>query len=311
MRASWKLLVAFGVVYVVWGSTYFAIKIAVRTLPPLFAAGARFTFAAILMAGIVVLLGRSLRVDRRAAASAAGLGVLMLCLGVGMVHVAETRIDSSIAAMIAGSVPIQIVLMRLAVGEPVSRATKLFAAVGLCGLALVVLPGSTAGASTALGLLVMVGSSIAWATGSFVSKRLPLPRDAFVVTVYEMMGGGLALLAISFAAGEFGSLDAASFEAGPVLAWLYLAIFGSVIGFGAYAWLLKHAPISQVVTHQYVNPIVAIALGSVLLGETIGVAAAIGAALVLTAVFFTVRAESRGDKEPASVPAAATVDSPA
>ena len=309
MRAStWKLCTAFAVVYVVWGSTYFAIKIAVRTLPPLFAAGTRFAVAGLLLAGIVTVLGRSLRVDRRAAVAAAGLGVLMLCLGVGMVHVAETRIDSSIAAMIAGSVPLQIVLMRLAVGEPVARATKLFAAVGICGLALVVIPGSTTGTSTALGLLIMVGSSIAWASGSFLSRWLPLPDDAFVATVYEMLGGGLALLVLSLFAGEWGRLDADSFAAGPVLAWLYLAIAGSVVGFSAYAWLLKHAPISQVVTHQYVNPIVAIGLGVAVLGETIGVAAAIGSALVLTAVFFTVRAESGGD-EHAPAPTAAPVDS--
>ena len=307
--SSWKLCTAFAVVYIVWGSTYFAIKIAVRTLPPLFAAGTRFAVAASAAGGD----RRSCSADRCASTvvrqwQPRGLGVLMLCLGVGMVHVAETRIDSSIAAMIAGSVPLQIVLMRLAVGEPVARATKLFAALGLCGLALVVIPGSTTGTSTALGLLIMVGSSIAWASGSFLSRWLPLPDDAFVATVYEMLGGGLALLALSLFAGEWGRLDADSFAAGPVLAWLYLAIAGSVIGFSAYAWLLKHAPISQVVTHQYVNPIVAIGLGVAVLGETIGVAAAIGATLVLTAVFFTVRAESRG-REDEHAPASQRRDS--
>jgi drug/metabolite transporter (DMT)-like permease len=226
-----------------------------------------------------------------------------------MVHVAETRIDSSVAAMIAGSVPLQVVLMRLAVHEPVARTTKLFAAIGLGGLALVILPGSTTGSSTALGLLIMVGASIAWATGSFVSRSLPLPRDAFVATVYEMIGGGLALLLLSLVFGEWATLDADSFALGPVLAWVYLAIAGSVIGFTAYAWLLRRAPISQVVTHQYVNPIVAIALGSLILDETLAVTAAIGATVVLVAVFFTVRTESRGAAEPSTRPA--TVDSPA
>ena len=132
-------------VYLVWGSTYLAIKVSVETLPPLLSAGTRFVTAGLLLAGVLLALGRSLRVAPRAALAAGGLGVALLACGVGVVTVAETRIDSSVAAMIAGSVPLQVVAMRLVAGESVARATRLAALVGLVGLALIVVPGGLAG----------------------------------------------------------------------------------------------------------------------------------------------------------------------
>jgi drug/metabolite transporter (DMT)-like permease len=170
---------ALAVVYVVWGSTYFGIKIAVDTIPPLIAAGSRFLTAAILLAAILAWRGTSLRITRAELHASAIAGGLLLGLGVGMVHVAETRIDSSVAAMIAGTVPLQIILLRLLAAESPARATRLSTLAGLAGLALVVAPGLGAG-STALGLAVMISSTMAWSTGSFLSKRLTLPQNPFV-----------------------------------------------------------------------------------------------------------------------------------
>jgi drug/metabolite transporter (DMT)-like permease len=277
-------------VYLVWGSTYFAIKVSVETLPPLLSAGSRFLTAGALLAGALLVLRRSLRVTPREALAAGGLGVALLTFGVGIVTVAETRIDSSVAAMIAGSVPLQVVAMRMVAGESVARATRLAALVGLVGLALIVVPGGSGGGSTAVGLALMLGASVSWSTGSFVSRRLPLPSDPFVATVYEMLGGGLVLVTLALAAGEWGDLDGA-FETSAVLAWLYLVVAGSLVGFTAYAWLLRSAPISLVVTHQYVNPLVAIALGTAFLDERPSPAALGGAAIVVGAVFVTVRRE--------------------
>ena len=292
-RARVRLWVALWVVYLVWGSTYLGIKIAVRTLPPLLTAGTRFLAAAAVLAVILTIARRSLRVDRRQALSAAGLGVVLLACGVGLVHVAETRIDSGVAAMIAGSVPLQIVVWRALAGERVPRPTVLAAAVGLAGLALVVGPDGIGGGSVAVGLLVMLAASLSWSRGSFVSRRLSLPGDPFVATVYEMLGGGIVLVAAGLLAGEGRRLDADAFQAGPIAAWAYLAIVGSVIGFSAYVWLLRNAPISQVVTHQYVNPLVAVALGALLLGERPGAATLAGAALIVGAVVVTARHEGR------------------
>jgi drug/metabolite transporter (DMT)-like permease len=308
-RARIELWAALWIVYLVWGSTYLGIKLAVRTLPPLLTAGTRFLAAAAVLAAILALVRRSLRVRRREALSAAGLGVVLLACGVGLVHVAETRIDSGVAAMIAGSVPLQIVVWRTLAGERPPRATVLAAVVGLAGLALVVGPDGLGGGSVAVGLLIMLAASLAWSRGSFVSRRLSIPGDPFVATVYEMLGGGAALVAAGLLAGEAGRLDAAAFQPGPIAAWAYLAIVGSVIGFSAYAWLLRNAPISQVVTHQYVNPLVAVALGALLLGERPAVTTLAGAALIVGAVVVTARHEGRasasaGDRvaEPVDAP---------
>jgi drug/metabolite transporter (DMT)-like permease len=295
--ASVRLWAALWIVYLVWGSTYLGIKLAVRTLPPLLTGGTRFLAAAAILAVVLTVAGRSLRVERREALSAAGLGVALLALGVGMVHVAETRIDSSVAAMIAGSVPLQIVVWRALARERIAPATGVAAVVGLAGLALVIAPGGFGGGSTAVGLLVMLAASVAWSRGSFVSRRLSLPSDPFVATVYEMLGGGLVLVVAALVAGEASSLDGEALQPGPLAAWAYLAIFGSVVGFSAYVWLLGHAPISQVVTHQYVNPLVAVALGALILDERPGLATLAGAVLIVAAVVVTARHEGRAELE--------------
>jgi len=298
MTRGWKFWTALWIVYIVWGSTYLAIKIAVQTMPPLLSAGLRFMLAGLLLAAIVSVRRTPLRVPWREAGAAAGLGVVLLGFGVGVVTLAETRIDSSIAAMIAGSVPLQVILWRTIARERIATVTRLSAVVGLAGLALIVIPTGVSGGSQAVGLAMMLGASMAWSTGSFFSSKLALPRDTFVATVYEMLGGGAVLVVAAFVRGEGGApggISAASFGA-----WLYLALFGSLVAFTAYAWLLHNAPISQVVTHQYVNPLVAIVLGALVLGETFDVTTIAGALIVIGAVFATIRSESR---QPASVPA--------
>ena len=294
VRHVWAALV---VVYVVWGSTYFGIKVVVETMPPLLSAGSRFLVAAAVLGAVLALRGASLRVDRRELAGTALVGALLLTVGVGVVHVAETRIDSSVAAMIVGTVPLHIILLRMLAGEDPARATRVSTLAGLAGLALVVAPGLGDG-STALGLAMMVGSTLSWSIGSFVSRRLRLPRDPFVASVYEMAAGGVFLVVGAAAFGEVGDLDPGAFTTGSLLAWAYLVVFGSLVGFTAYAWLLRVAPISLVVTHQYVNPLVAIALGMLLLGERPSPLALAGALLVIGSVYVAVRAESPARPRP-------------
>jgi drug/metabolite transporter (DMT)-like permease len=295
-RHIWAALL---IVYFVWGSTYLGIKIVVETLPPLLSAGSRFLVAGALLAAILAVRGKSLRIMRSELGASAFAGLLLLTLGVGVVHVAETRIDSSVAAMIAGTVPLQVILMRLASRDSVSRATRLSTLAGLVGLGLVVAPGLGAG-STALGLAVMVGASISWSTGSFLSRRLSLPRDPFVAAVYEMGAAGVFLTGGALAFGEWRELDSGAFAADSIAAWAYLVVAGSLVGFTAYAWLLQAAPISLVVTHQYVNPLVAIALGMLVLGERPSPWTMAGALLVIAAVYFVVRAESPRRFRPAN-----------
>jgi drug/metabolite transporter (DMT)-like permease len=301
MAAPWKLLTALWTVYLVWGSTYLAIKLSVRTLPALLSAGGRFLLAGTLLALILALRGRSIRVTRRELASSALLGLSLLALGVGMVTLAETRIDSSIAAMIAGSVPLQVILLRTLARERVALATRLSVLVGLAGLALIVIPGGD-GASSTVGLAIALGASISWSLGSFFAHRLPLPRDGFVATTWEMLSAGVFLIVLGVAAGELGTMDPAAFSLESIAAWLYLAVFGSLIGFTAYAWLLRNAPISKVVTHQYVNPLVAILLGALILDEQLTLAVGLGAALIVGSVFVAVRHEGTPEPEPLPAP---------
>jgi drug/metabolite transporter (DMT)-like permease len=303
-RRVWAALAA---VYVIWGSTYFAIKLAVESLPPLLAAGTRFATAGALLGTILAARRTSLRVTRRELFGTGVAGAFLLALGVGVVHVAETRIDSSVAAMIAGTVPLQVIVLRTLARDRVATATRLSTIAGLAGLALVVIPGAKTGA-TALGLALMVSASISWSLGSFLSGRLPLPRDPFVATTYEMLWGGALLTAASLVAGEGAELGADAFEPGALAAWAYLVAAGSLVGFTAYAWLLRYAPISLVVTHQYVNPLVAIALGTLLLDERLPAATIAGAVLIVGAVYIAVRTESPtrrafGRHSPAGEPA--------
>ena len=152
----------------------------------------------------------------------------------------------------------------------------------------------------------MVGATVSWSLGSFFGQRLPVPGDSFVATTWEMLSAGLFLTVLGVAAGEVGDVNTAALTFDAVAAWLYLAIVGSLVAFSAYAWLMKNAPISTVVTHQYVNPVVAIALGALFLGERLSVAVAIGAALIVGSVFVAVRQESAARRERAAVAATGT-----
>jgi drug/metabolite transporter (DMT)-like permease len=140
---------------------------------------------------------------------------------------------------------------------------------------------------------------------------MPVPRDSFVATTWEMLSAGFFLVLLGTVVGELGSMDAAAFSLESVAAWFYLAIFGSLVAFSAYAWLMKNAPISTVVTHQYVNPVVAIALGALVLGERLTVAIGVGAALIVGSVFVAVRQENAARRERAAARAARTADQPA
>lgn len=303
--APWKLLAALWTLYLVWGSTYLAIKLSVRTLPAFLSAGSRFLLAGALLATILWLTGRSIRVTRRELAASALLGIALLGLGVGMVTLAETRIDSSVAAMIAGSVPLQVILLRLVARERVALATRLSVLVGLAGLALIVIPGGGGAAST-VGLAIALGAAVSWSLGSFFAHRLPLPSDGFVATTWEMLSAGVFLLVLGVVTGEPWTMDVAGFTFESIAAWLYLGIVGSLIGFTAYAWLLRNAPISKVVTHQYINPLVAIALGALLLDEQLTLAVGLGAALIVGSVFVAVRQEGSRTRSPESAGAPGT-----
>jgi drug/metabolite transporter (DMT)-like permease len=288
--SSLRLWTALWIVYLVWGSTYLAIRVMVRTMPPLLSGGLRFVLAGAILAGVLAVRERSLRVRPRELGASALLGAMLLTGGVGVVTVAETDIASSLAAIIASSVPLQVIVLRSVGGDRPPLSTLASVAVGLVGVTVVVAPGGGSEA-TAIGLALMVFATVSWSVGSFVSARAPTPRDPFVATAYEMIFGGAFLLLLGVAFGELGDVEAGAVSGESLAAFTYLVVVGSLVAFSAYVWLLHHAPISKVVTHQYVNPIVAVALGALVLGEELTRTTILGALLIVGSVFAVVRRE--------------------
>jgi drug/metabolite transporter (DMT)-like permease len=305
MSHAARVWIALGTVYVIWGSTYLGIELTGETIPPLFAVGVRFVAAALLMLGFTAWRRgtRALRVGRRELASCALIGALLPGAN-AVLFVAERHVATGVSALIIGAVPLWIVLLRTATGDRPPRAALAGVIVGFGGLVLLVRPN---GGAPLWALLLVVCSSLMWAAGSFLSGRLPLPADSFAATSFEMLAGGLILLPIGLATTN---PHFSQFSGRSIFGFFYLVTFGSVIGYTAYVWLLDNAPLGRVATYAYVNPVVAIALGAIVLHESLTWTIGVGAALVLACVAIVVRRETelapRGSDDAQPVPVAET-----
>ena len=278
-----KVWIALATVYVIWGSTYLAIAIAVEDLPPLLAVSTRFVVAGALLAGWLAWRRRpALRITRRELGAAAIVGVLLPGAN-AVLFFAERDVPTGLASLIIASVPLWVVLLRLLAKERLSRSAVLGVLAGFLGVAVLLRPS---GGATAVGLALCVVSSLMWAAGSFLSSRLPLPRDPIAATTYEMLCGGLAMLPLGLVA--VGDLHPSGRS---TAAWVYLVIFGSLVAYTAYVWLLAHAPLGTVATYAYVNPVVAIALGFLFRDEKLSPQILLGAAIVVASVAAVVRRE--------------------
>jgi drug/metabolite transporter (DMT)-like permease len=293
------VLTALWVVYLVWGSTYLAIRIAVETLPPFLHAAVRFLLAGTIMYTFLVIKSgwSRVRVTPREIGASAIVGTALLLGGNGLVALGEKTVPSGLAALIIASVPLWVILMRTVTGDRVGRGTLIGTFVGFIGVALLVFPGSSGTGATIGGVMLIVLASMSWASGSFFSSKLPLPRDPFVSTAIQMLCGGVALGITGLASGELSNLDTSDYSLSSVLAVAYLVVFGSLAAFTAYTWLLQNAPISKVATYAYVNPVVAVFLGWIILSESITGYILAGAALIVSSVAFIVRHENAAAKE--------------
>jgi drug/metabolite transporter (DMT)-like permease len=282
-----RVWIALGTVYLLWGSTYLGIELTGETIPPLFAVGVRFLAAALLMFAFTVWRrgAPALRVGRDELASCALIGTLLPSSN-AVLFVAERHVSTGIASLIIGTVPLWIVLLRTLTGDRPPRAALVGVIVGFGGLVLLVRPS---GGAPLWSLLLVVGAAMLWAVGAFLSPRLPMPRDSFAATSYEMLAGGLILLPIGLATTH---PHFSQFSGRSIGGFFYLVTFGSVIGYTAFVWLLDNAPIGKVATYAYVNPVVAIALGAIVLHESLTWAIGAGAVLVLACVAIVVRRES-------------------
>lgn len=293
--SRWLVLLAFGTVYLVWGSTYLAIKLMVETIPPFLGAGLRFLVAgAILAAWLLVKNGpQSLRFIRFQVKPLVLTSLLLIVGGPGMTTAAEQYIPSNLAALIAASVPIWVLLWGFLAGNRLNRGAWYAMLTGFLGVGLLVLPrlvAPWAGSSSDviwLGVLLMLVAPLSYSLGSFLSSRLALPPGILATSAYQMLLGGAVLTGISALMGE---LDGPSVQVSAVSAWslVYLIVPGSVLAFTAYAWLLRHVPVHQAATFAYVNPLIAVALGWLILAEPLSWSTLPGAVLILGAVIYAV-----------------------
>jgi drug/metabolite transporter (DMT)-like permease len=283
LAAIW---VALGAVYVIWGTTYLAIRVVNQTLPPLLAAAVRFLVAGSLLYAWSVRRGDA-EGDRPTRAhwrSAALVGLLLVFGGNGAVVWAERTIPSGLTALIIALVPLWMALLdRLLFGGRLRPRAALGLVAGFAGAALL-LGVNAAGDVHLAGMLVAVGASVSWATGSLVSRTAHLPRRPLVGVGMQMLVGGAALALAGVLAGELGGIHVERFSRASLLALAYLIVVGSWIGFTAYLWLLRVARTSLVSTYAYVNPVVAVFLGWLILDEHVGPRTLLAGGIVLASV---------------------------
>lgn len=299
------LLLALATVYLVWGSTYLAIRFAIETLPPFSMAGLRF-----LLAGAVLYLWAratgAARPQRRYWGPSAGIGALLLLGGNGAVVWAEHHIPSGVAALLVAVEPVWIALLApLVLGHRRAGARAVLSLLaGIAGVAVLVIDpaGFDATSIDPAGALAVVLGSLAWAIGSLWTVRAALPDSRPMATALQMLTGGAMLVLAGGAAGEWGGIHYETMSARSLLAFLYLVVFGSIIAFSAYAYLLRTARPAVAATYAFVNPVVAVLLGWLFAGESLTWRVAVASVLILAAVAVQIR---DGDPGPPAVVAEA------
>ncbi|NBP42672.1 MAG: EamA family transporter [Actinobacteria bacterium] len=305
MNKSTLTWISLWTVYLIWGSTYFAIAYVIESMPPLLAMGIRFLLAGLLLSLIIALRnGRGeLKIAPGELKTSLVMGFLLLGFGIGTVSIAQEFVPSGIVSLIIAALPLWIAIFRTISGERLAKISWLGLAIGFAGVALLLKPGSItpvneiANSKLFLFMLLVLLGNVGWALGTFLAPRFPLPKNTLVFTAYEMLAGGISLSLAGFIKGE----SISDFLDATLTSWLwfaYLIIFGSIAAYTAYLWLVANAPVSLTATYAYVNPIIAVALGAIFLDELITSAYAIGGLIILVGVILVVSVE-RIKKEPA------------
>jgi len=295
------LCAAFAAVYLIWGSTYLAIHYAIQTLPPFLMAGARFFLSGLILALALLARGglRPVRADWRGAAI---VGVLLLAGGNGSVVWAQQSVPSGITAMLIATTPFWMIFLdRLSGGlRRLSPLSALAALVGFAGVFVLLFPKGFGGmgAVPLVPALAILGAAFWWSLGSTLSRFLRMPASPWWSTALQMLFGGAFLLALGTFRGEWAGFEPASISAASVAAWLYLIFFGSIVGYSAYLWILRHSTPTRVSTYAFVNPVVALFLGWAVAGETLGPRTLLASALILPSVVILIGGkEERRDRK--------------
>jgi drug/metabolite transporter (DMT)-like permease len=299
--------VALSVVYVVWGTTYLAIRVGVRHVPPLLFAGIRYVAAGAILYPIALRMASRRASTRRARRPSANewiaggvIGVVLLVAGNGGLSVAETSLPSGFAAVLVATVPLwMIVFARVLERDPITWRKALSLMGGLSGVAILV--GGGAWTGRASGIVIVLGASVAWGFGSVLGRRLSLSSNVLFAAAIEMLIGGAVLLAVAAGSGEVSHFHWASVSSTTWIALVYLIGPGSILAFTAYSYALSHLSLTTVSTYAYVNPVVAVLAGTMFLGEHLTLHEIIGASLVLGSVI-VVQLSSRDQPSASMVP---------
>ena len=300
-RVDGRIIGAFAILYVIWGSTYLFIRLASQTIPPLLMSGVRFLIAGTVLVAITRhnrdgAAAQADPIGPRQWGAAAVTGGLLLLGGNGVVSYGEQFVASGVVALIVATVPLFIALLgALFLGQRMRRVAIVGLVVGLGGTAVLLRPGG--GAGDPLRMLLVVASPLSWAIGSLYATRGPLPRRLLLASGMEMLCGGVMLTVAGAATGEIGAVHLGRISLVSALSVLYLVVFGSLIAFSAYVWLLSKVATTAVATYAYVNPLVAVVLGWAFLGEQITGQTLLAAALIVVAVALILRrpAPARGE----------------
>jgi drug/metabolite transporter (DMT)-like permease len=292
---------ALATLYVVWGSTYLGIMLAIRTMPPFLMSSARFLVAG----AFLFALSPRRRVSLRAWTAALVVGGALLTIGNGGITWAEQRVDSGTAALLVATMPLWLALLdRLVFGRRLSAAGWTGLLVGLGGVALLVSPGG--GGTDLLGGLACVGCAAAWAAGSLYARSAPLPSEPGLASGMEMLAGGVLLGVAGLAAGEGSHVHLSQISVESLLALAYLVVVGSIVAFSCFHWLLRNAPTSIVSTYAYVNPVVAVLLGAAFLSEPLTVRTLVAGVAIVVSVVLIVGGRVRLPRLRAALPARGT-----
>lgn len=286
-----RLVAAFAAVYVLWGSTYLGIRFSMETLPAFFTQGVRFMTAGIVMYAWARRKGAGPPNPREWAGGALA-GVLLFVCGTGGVVWAERLIPSGVAALVVATEPAAFVLIEAVRRRRFPRGAILAGlGLGAAGLAILIGPGNLLGAErfAPAALLVLVGGTFCWASGSLYSRGSRLPSSPWMATAVTLVSGGAGLAFLGLLSGELARFDPAAVSAKSLWATLYLFVFGSLVGFSAYLWLLRNTTVARLSTYAYVNPVIAVVLGWLLAGEPLSARVALATAVIVGAVALIIR----------------------
>ncbi len=298
-RTTWKTLLAFAIIYFVWGSTYLAIRVGVREVPPFLLAGIRFLLAGLVLYGWMILRGERQPTGREWA-SASLLAIMFFVLDYGLLFWAEQRVPSGIAAVMMATIPVfmaiaEIILLRT---QKLTFRLALALLIGMGGVAVLMSHSLNLGGEPidTVGAIALIVASMSWGVSSVLSRLLPLPSSKVMSAGSQMLAGGVLLALTAAALGEFHNFHPSTVSREAWLSLLYLIVAGSIIAFTAYLWLIHHVSPTKVGTYAYVNPVVAVIVGYFLGGEALGLRTILGAAFVLISVLMIT---TMGAKKPA------------